>query len=261
MTEEVVDKPPEDKPPEPTEVEKIAAEMGWDSEYEGDNAKSAKDFILYAREDQEAKRRIIQKQTRKLEDMDRAITDLKEFNDRNYKVEINRLGRELKRLKKEKAEAVKSGDTDEVSFIDEQIKDIEDIKDAPPPKKEPAVHPDFPGWQEKNTWYGTEKGSDAELTESADNYFEANRNNPDFVALPYKRKLKKVEAFIKKEFPDKFSKPAKPPAGGVEGGGKKKTSTKRLSLSDLPPEAQETAKRFARNKIMSIDEYLKEYKG
>lgn len=250
MTEEV-----KIQDPEPSQIDVVAKKMGWDPEYKGENAKTAEEFILYSREIMDGMSKRVRNQSKQIGDLNYAMGELKSHNEAVYQAEVSRLKRELKELKEKRKEAVTDGDNERVAFLDEQIKEINSVPAPKKPDTPPPLPDGFEEWNETNQWFGT----DTELTQTADNMFEElKRDDPVFRALPYKRKLKKIESLIKNEFPEKFESEKKPtpPAGGVESGGKKAAKSKVYTLADLPDDLKKTAKIFERQGVMSVKDYI-----
>jgi hypothetical protein len=238
--------------PERSQVEVLAGKMGWNPDYEGEGAKSAEQFILDSREIMDGMTKRMRNQGKQLEEMNLAVSELKNHNETVYQLEVAKLKREIKTLKANRKEAIENGDTERVAEIDEQI---EDLNNVPAPKKAtPATPQEFSDWHEKNEWYE----SDNELTEFANRLSAGFKEDAVFQALPLTKRLKKIEKLVKAEFPEKFEATQKPtpPAGGVEGGGKKVNSKKVYALKDLPEDMQVSAKRFEKLGIMSVKDYI-----
>lgn len=151
-------------------------------------------------------------------------------------------------LTAQRDEAIEAGDKTAVKEFDKALKDAEAIKT-------PAdnVHPAIKAWEKENgDWFY----ADAEIQTFGLAFAQGHlqRNPEDFEGA-----MVKMEAAIKKAFPDKFEttrdKRKDPPA--VESGGRsegKKTFTK----SDLNDEQRKVMNSYVRNGVMTEDQYIKD---
>jgi len=237
--------------------EATAKKIGWNPDFEGEDALDAETYIVKSREIQDTQRKQKKVAEHKLENLERHVYQIKDTLDKSYQRDIESAKSEIEALKKERRAAIKDADVDEVDVIDAKIDAANERTRAPEaeqpkPKKD---HPDFTEWHEKNDWYLKDK----DRTEYANNLHEEFMKDPEISALSYPRFLKKIEAAVKAEF-DKKDPPPTP--SGVEGagttvrGGNKKV----LTVSDLPPDVKESMRRQIR--IGAYDnekDFIKEY--
>lgn len=208
--EKPVDKAPE--VPQLTEIEKRAVEMGWRplDEFNGDEDDfiDAKEFVrrkpLFDK---------IEGQSKEIKSVRKALEALKTHYTKVQETEYNRA---LTTLKEKRQEAISNADGVTFDQIDTQIKEVEsamavvkDTQNRPLVEDPPVVHPEFVAWQNKNQWYSAYKymrsWADDHGTELAKQ------------GLTPSEVLRRVEADVKKEFPDKFVNPNKAGAPSVEG--------------------------------------------
>lgn len=198
----------------------------------------------------------IHKQKREIQDLRASIDDLKKLHGKVAEVERKKVIDELKRAK---AIAMEQEDYDTVVDIDEKMADVkaQTKQAAPQPGPDPVFTRDFNDWRAKNQWYDT----NGAMHDAADAYGERLARS----GMHYKDVFENVEEYIKKEFPEKFRNPARTQSA-VDGGsrtsssrGSSRSTQSKVKFSDLPEEAQRTAKRFERQGVMSIDDYIKDY--
>lgn len=227
-----------------------AKSKGWKplEEFDGDPDEwvDAKEFIkrspLYDR---------LKQQGKKLKEQDKALHDMAGHIDKvaeaSYKRAINDLQREKK-------EAISVADSDRVEEID---KEIDQIRGEMVPAKPavPEVAPAIQEWIAKpeNKWFNESK----EMATFAVNYQQYLFSVDP--TLDVEESLKKVEKAVKKEFPDKFTNPARSSAAAVETSvAAVSTGKKVFSFKDLNDEQRSVASRMERLGIMSKDEYVKQ---
>lgn len=261
MTDEGVKKeegaqdPPEKKPDEPVEnkVETLAKEIGWNPDYDGENAKSAEEYILNGREIQATSSKHMKRQKQQIEDLTRGVADLKTFQETNYKVSVKNMKGRIRDLETQLADAKIDKDPVAEAKITKEITEIQAIPDELP-KTAAAPPPEFLEWRDENPWYSTD--------EKMHDFAEAiGDENTALAKADYPRFLKKIATAVKKEFPDKFEKPkAKTPAApSVESASRSsgKVTTKN-TYKDLTRDQQDACDNFVKIGIMTRDEYIKD---
>lgn len=218
------------------DYEAEAAEMGWrpKEEWTGkpENWKSAKVYVEHG----EVNARIA-----KIE---------KDYADRFDKLEkatsrsVERMkaqhAKEIDALKAQKREAVKAGDADAVDRIDEELDRLKADGPETVKRTDEQVQAE---WVKKNPWYD----EDEDLQIAAIGY--SNRiKSPD---LSFEDNLAKVEAYIRKKFPEKFEdkKTAANGHAAVDGGGSMSGIINRSAteFSKLPSEAKRQFERDVEN--------------
>lgn len=247
------------------QVEAKAREMGWKpkDEWEGDDSNwmDADKFVernerIKERADGIAKAEIsrLQREVKELSDT------IVEFRDYYSKVEQKAQERALAELKRKQREAVETGDTAAFDAVDREIEGM--AKDvASPEKKAPDSPDDAPAFREfvsRNDWYN----DDIRMTAAANRYgpelVRTKGYGPNDPAL-----YEEVERLVREEFPDKFGNPARKRAAAVESGntgpGNKRGGKK--GYADLPPEAKASCDKFVKQKLLTKEQYIKDYFG
>lgn len=193
-------------------IEQKALEMGWRplDEFEGDPEDfiDAKEFVrrkpLFEK---------IEHQSKELKAVRKALESFKDHYSKVKEVEFDRA---MRRLKEEQKQALVDQDVERFYAIEEAKDTIQKEKDDFVAKQkesqvqeEPALHPKFQAWVERNPWYGTEK----HMRVFADDLGVqlARTMAPEDV-------LKEVEKRVRAEFPHKFRNPNKDKPAGVEEG-------------------------------------------
>ena len=236
-------------------VERLAKEQGWRPKEnfsgDADDWVSAEEFIRRGGEIQHQRKRTI-------DDLKKSVDELKTLNERVYRVENDKLESELQSLKEDRKAAIRESDIELVEELDAKIGEVStQIAQTPAAENKATVHPAFPDWKIKNAWYGT----DPEMTEMADGIAVKGKED----GLPLPAILKKVDKAAAELYPDRINgsgtkkdaEPRETVLGSTRGAPDTKGQT--LRLSDLPQEAQESAKRFERQGIMSVAAYIKSY--
>lgn len=199
----------EQAPKELSPVEQEALEQGWvpKEEFTGDEHKwvDAAEFLRRG----ELFRKI-ELQSRELKDVRKALNEMKKLHADVREVEYKRA---LDTLRKEKKQALEDGDADAVISADEQMALIREHQRALATEvavEEPsgAQHPEFVAWTNKNQWYI----DNAPMRAFADTFGQSLARQ----GVPPSEVLRRVEAEVKKEFPNKFRNPNQDRKSAVE---------------------------------------------
>lgn len=254
MTEEVTGS--ESLQEQNTEVDPVEAkalEKGWKpkDEYNGDADKwrSAEVFLAL---DEPLKR--IEHQSKEMKQLRQA---LEAFKEHHTKVETVAFDRALKSLQAERKQAMIEGDTEKVFELEEAADQVKEQKRAlaetakRPAVQEPAVlNPEFVEWQGNNQWYQSNKA----MTAAADTYgteLHAQGYTPNQV-------LRKVEEYIKQEFPHKFTNANSSGASKVEGG--TRGGSRSSSGPALTQEQTDIMRKIVKTGVMTEAQYRAELK-
>ena len=232
-------------------IEDLARDIGWQSpdEYNGDDSNyiDAETFIRNGQIIQNNMRDSIKDQKQQLNDMSLSLSELKTHNERVYKVEVNRLTKEVSRLTKEKTEAIEAGDVERVEEIDEEIgaarQDMLPVEDKPVTVKKD--NPEYDEWIKVNEWYKTDK----EMSQYADMVADQNQG------VSFKRVSALVQRKVKEMFPEKFHNDNKTAMSRVEGA-TRQAGNVRFTKSDLTDDQRNIMSQFVRQGIMSEKEYI-----
>jgi|SRR5215213_1901649 len=254
MTEQVQDQDDNQVAPEPTQNEVEARSAGWvpKEEYQGDENKwvDADEFVrrgpLFEK---------INSTNRELKEVRKALDQLKVHH---HNVKETAYKEALAALKAEKKDAYVDGDPDKIIEIDDKIELVKEQQRQYTAQKaaeaaqavKQEVNPEFKNWTDRNTWYETSKPMRA--------FADALGIELHQSGLTPQEVLKRVEAQIKEEFPNKFRNPNRDKAAPVEGAGKGSgTSKNHYSLSS---EERAIMQRFVRQGVMTEDQYIAEHK-
>lgn len=245
------------EPSEYSEVEQLAMENGWKpkEQYSGDPAKwrSAELFMelkpFYERIESQSK--LIKQNQKQFQDI---AKDMATVRQQAYDKAIND-------LKSAKRNAMRDGDLERVSNIDDQLDNVREqkqkqlqidaqkIQEATQPEQTGVLHPSFVDWQNRNTWYTR----DEDLKDWADargQRLAAQGTNPDAV-------LAQLEREVKQKFPEKFTNPnAAKPSAVAAGGSKPSAKAAKLNMSD---EERRIMNTIIRSGALTEDEYVKQY--
>lgn len=187
---------------------------------------------------------------------------------KNTKAQADRaVAQAIAELEAKKETAIKEGDVAEVKKLDKKIDETkksaadDDGDDEPAAKKGGDLSDDdkraYNAWAKDNPWFKTDK----RLTKFAEGVFmELAESDEDWDDKTLAQQLKAVAKEVKKEFPHKFAqtKQKEPPA--VEGGGGSLGGDGKKGYADLPAEAKQICDDMVRQKIMTREQYLKEYR-
>lgn len=242
--------PPDSKPPEsssqsePTELELIAMEMGWnpDKDTVGDQWVDARTYIKRTHDIQKTQARTIKDTSRKLEKVLSSVDSLKAHYERVAQSQQEKYDREIATLKAERRVAIAENDPAKVDELDSQIDSLKEAKaktsqipDTPPV----SIDPVFEEWADENPWFGDD--GDKEMSAFAKKRARLYRVQEIRDDALYRETMDEITREVKKEFPEKFGKGKRqtvtPPAGGVEGGRPSGSSpTRTPTYKDLDPE-------------------------
>jgi len=259
MTEEVVKTSPESESKqvtevtkaEPTELELKAREQGWvpKEEFNGEEHMwyDAGEFLrrgpLFQKIDSVSKEN---------KDLKLALREMKNLQ---AKIRETEYANAIRDLKAKKRDALAEGDADAVIDAEEKIELVKEEQlqlreqNAYEPPVEAELQPEFVDWKTRNPWYS----STPHMKVFADTL------GIDLAkqGVPKSEVLKKVEAAVRKEFPNKFRNPNQDKPGAVESGTSKTTTSSSFQLTDDEHRAMKT---FVRQGIMTEAEYKEQLK-
>jgi hypothetical protein len=245
---------PEPEPDaEPTEVETLAAGMGWapESEWRGDPAKHV-DAATFLKTGPEILRATLKKQDAQLGEMN---TTLKGMAKAAKGVEERAYERAVKDLKTRQKEAVSDADTEEFERLDAEI----DALEKPEPQgtaEKPAADavandPNFSLFSENNKWYGTDYAMSAYADQIAVHVGQKHQGAEFYEEL---------SAAVKKNFPDAFRNTKRDRAPSVEEGASQSgRGAKGRSYADLPREAKTACDEFVDDGVLTKEAYVADY--
>lgn len=258
MTEQVVN-PPEDgnkestavDKQEPTEIEIKAREQGWvpKEEFNGEEHMwyDAGEFLrrgpLFQKIDSVSKEN---------KDLKLALREMKNLQ---AKIRETEYAKALQDLKAQKRDAIAEGDADAVIAAEEKIDLVKEEQAqlreqlTQEPVSESELQPEFVDWKARNPWYSS--------TPHMKVYADTVGLELAKQGVPKSEVLRKVEAAVKKEFPNKFRNPNQDKPSGVESGTSKSKPSSGIQLSEDEHRAMKT---FVRQGIMTEAEYKEQLK-
>ena len=262
--------------PAQNEIEDVAKELGWNPDYDGEDAKTAREFIINSKEIQKTQRDHAKKLKEQLEatrgEVDELRNGFSEFENHlrtTHAADVARWKSEIAELKAEHKSAMRDGDVDAAERLERKIESTEKMQPKEPPKTAFPGAKDVAKWVTETEWYNEKaSGYNADAKSFADAIYAENfvygpDGQPARMKLPVPKLLKKIEREVKKEFPELFEEEQKKPtAPSVEGAGHRVApkTTKIKSIKDLPDGARQAADRFVNKmKIMTEAEYIKDY--
>jgi hypothetical protein len=186
--------------------EQTAFDKGWrpEEQFEGDGWIPAKEYLgrapLYEG---------LSKANKKIKRMEQAMD---RFSEHNKKIEEATYAKAKAEIKQQRIDALKNEDYDTAIALEDKARELE----AEPTHQNDAPNDAFEEWQERNSWYNDNR----RMTLFADAAGQEVLNSGSNVGP--EELYRKVEAEVRKEFPEEFSKAlpnrGAPPSKG--GGGK-----------------------------------------
>lgn len=271
------------KAPQTDPVEELAKELGWNSEYDGDDKKTARDFILNSKEIQKTQRDHAKKLMEKLERTQGQVEELQngfsEFEShirQTAAAEVGKWKQRVADLKAERKAAVRDGDVDAVERIERKLEAAENDKPVAPPKTSFPGQKEVAKWVNTTDWYNpssakhnSEAKAYADAIYSENILYDQRTGQQIGLKLSVPRMLQKIEREVKKEFPELFEsaevKQPAPKAPLVEAGGTRKAGgakTKYTSIKDLPEDMRASADRLINKMgVISLEQYVKDQKA
>lgn len=256
---------------EPTAIDTLAREMGWNPDYKGLDREfvDSRTYIRRSREIQDTMRTQLKAQGTQIEDLQQTVTsgldNLRQHQEKVSKSEIAKLKGEIVGLKTKRRAAVKEGDVDLVDELDGQIEgrqaasqEAGTVIPTPPVKTTAKPPPEFAPWAGKNSWYQT----DLEMTDFANSI--VNQNSQLSAPENYSRLLNLVDRKMRAEFPDKFENAKKTPekntpsVPSVESGGRRAGGKKTFTKADLSDDQKSVLKDALKLKVMTEKEYIED---
>jgi len=232
-----------------TDAELEAMDSGWipKEEYKGVEHKWV-DAGEFLRRGELFKK--IEDQSKQLKDVRSALNEMKKLHGQVREVEYKRA---LDALREQKRTALQEGDADAVIAAEERIdlvkEQVKQLQAEPQAVQEASEHPEFTQWTDRNSWYKN-SGPMKAFADALGQDLARAGNSPSEV-------LKKVEAEVRKEFPNKFRNPNQDKPGSVETGQGRGTSKSSFSLTD---EQRRVMNTFVRSGVMTEKQYVEELK-
>lgn len=242
--------------PQVDPITELAVEMGFNPDYDGENKKTAAEFIKHGAKIQRSQSEKIKDLIDQSAEMRSDFVKMQETFDKSLTAqqEQARKNLELQRaeLEAKRYQAVDEADTEEFKRIDKQIRDIDkqasDIKPSEKVPKEQEIFNDW--WSDKKAWLKQGSAAEKEMMKAITNFRIDNGGNATKV-LDVNKELAAAEEHLKKLYPENFGlKPEEKPGGASVGEGKPKstgTGEPKLKKSELTSDEKkqfETMKKY-----------------
>ena len=238
-----------------------AKRQGWvpQDEYDGPSEKwvDAETFVKKGKEINALLRKDNEFLKREISEMKSTMMEFKKFSADNEKRAYERA---LSELREQKKQAVSQGDGDKLLEVDDAIEELKEqrARESQEAKKTTnQIDPSFVEWNDENKWFG----KDTELTEEANLIGETiKRRQPTLIGREF---LDEVTKRVKKMYPEKFTNANRDKPSPVEAttGNKMSAKSGKHSFNDLPPEAKSACIKFEKQKLLTREEYIKDFFG
>lgn len=271
MTEETNEVVEETTTSDPIEEKALAA--GWKplEEWDGDPTewRDAKTFV-----DRGELLNKIHQQNRTMKELRTILDDMK-----NQVVNLTKqqLGAYENALKNKRKEFIEEGNSSEVDKVDRMIEEVRkqqpQVSNGPTASEQKRIQEVFNDFKKSNPWFE----SDAELTSEANQisqlkmqaaineYQQATgRQKTYFTPEEAEEIFEFVSKEVRKRNPNKFKnqKKASPPSvEGTEKGSSSSGNKKQYTMRDVPEDYREMVKRFTRQGVLTVHEYVESLKA
>jgi hypothetical protein len=254
------------------DYEAEAKPLGWvpKEEYRGDPERwrDAKAFVEYGEQMMPILRdnfKTLKEEYRLTKkEVERLNATLQEFSqyhkqtaDREQKKAEAKYQAEIKALKQAQAKAVKDGDVESYQNLETKREELEANKPEKPAETSGPT-PEYTEWIADNHWYI----EDEELKTKAE--LIAKIYIAEHPKAGNKSMFKHITKTIKELYPQKFENPKRNEAAAVgSGDGSNNTggyiAKINRTYNDLPPDAKKACDMFVADKLLTREEYVKEY--
>lgn len=236
------------------DVEARARRMGWvpKDEFRGPDTawKDAEAFI----EAGEAAMPVLRERNRKLDaEVAKLQAIVRDLPGKLSKIEQQMYERATKELKDRQRKAVESGDVEEFDAVEREISSLQkQAKEDGGDKKPADTQPIVDAWAKQNPWFN----DDEDMAAYAEGLHTKTWNgDPDTL----EENLQMVTDRVKKMFAAKFENPNRQRPATVEGNGAKVKTKRGKGYDDMPAEARAVCDELVAAKVLTRDEYIKDY--
>lgn len=231
----------------PEQIEEAQAQ-GWQEDFEGDNKKSAAEFIhdgKFFKEIGELK----SKNKKLSQSFDQLTTHYEKVRESDLKKAESDYQEKIEQLKSDKVQALDEGDNRRVVEIDEQIRTTE----KPVVEKIAQANNDFNDWVKTNEWYDDSEFLRVEADSIGQQYYDSGKRGAQLFTA--------IEKHIKRKYPNEFENENRSRPASVEGGsnGTTKPVSGKVSIKDLTREERQVFERFKSNGIFKTDKSVQTY--
>jgi hypothetical protein len=236
--------------PDTAEQIKEAEAQGWQSDFEGDNKKTAAEFIHDGRFFKQIDD--LKQKNNKLQSSFETLTSHYEkvrVNDQK-KAEAD-YNEKIDQLKQEKVTALDEGDNIRVVEIDEQLRATE--KPVEQPINPNPQNPEFEKWSKDNEWYGNSTFLQIEADKVGEFYYGKGLRGTELFTA--------IGDHVKELHPEKFENQSRQRAPSVEEGTPvaSKPVKGKVSEKDLTQNEREVYRNFKANGVFKTDEDVQTY--
>ena len=203
-----------------------------------------------------------------LKEFREAAEEFKKFQRESYERKAADYETRIAEIKSSRAQAITDGDGQKVNALDDALDEAKDgLKEAraeaaksvqvetKAPPTEQRVDPSLQSWLDRNDWFG----KDRRLTGIANGIGESLRlEEPD---LKGEKFLERLDEILSEELPNKFGKKTNGRGSTVESGSGRQSrgSSSAHSYDNLPAEAKKACDRFVSQKLITREEYVKDF--
>lgn len=233
--------------PELSEAEIEASTQGWvpKDQFKGDPKfwRSAEEFLEIGRNELPVLRERNKKLGKEVEDLRRQF---RKIPGQIADIERKTIERVTRELKEKQRRAVEEGDIEAFDAVDKELSELQKQ-----PEKPQDIQPIIDDWVMENDWYG----SDEDMAAYAQGLHGRTWDrNPETLEA----NLKMVAEKTQKVFAEKRENPNRSKPSAVENAAKIKTKSGH-SYGDLPPEAKAICDELVAGKVLTKDQYVKDY--
>jgi len=213
--------------PEDIESAKI---QGWNENYDGDNKKTAREFL----ETGQAINAVLKDRLDKVSEDNKSINAelsktrqaMEKLIDFQGEQKNRAVEKAVAELEERRNKAIDEGDRKAVHEIDKEIQDT---------VKTDTENPEFDSWVKENQWYESDPFLRIEAEKVADGYFNT--------GLTGKKLYDAVKNHVKELYPSKFSNPNREEPSAAESSHPSNGKAKK-TFADLPAEAKQAYEEF-----------------
>ncbi len=236
--------------PDTPEQVKEAESQGWQADFEGDNKKTAAEFIHDGRFFKQIDD-LKQKNNKLQSSFEQLTSHYEKVRVIDQKKAEESYREKIQQLKQEKVTALDEGDNVRVVEIDEQIRTTE--KPVDKPVEATPQNPDFDKWVQDNDWYHNSTFLQIEADKVGEFYYGKGLRGTEL--------FNAIGDHVQELHPDKFENKKRSRAATVEGGssGSVKKTNGKVSEKDLTQDEREVYRNFKVSGVFKTDEDVQTY--
>jgi len=224
-----------------------AESQGWQADFEGDNKKSAAEFIRDGKYFKQINE--LQSDNKKLKSsFDKLTNHYEKVRASDQKKSEKEYLDKIEKLKSEKVTALDEGDNQRVVDIDEQIRVTEK-----PVQEIPVVNAEFDDWVKDNDWYDSSEFLRIEADSIGQQYFDQGKRG--------KQLFDAIGNHVKRKYPADFENEKRSRPASVEEttNGAQKPAKGKMTVKDLTKNERQVFENFKANGIFKTDDSVQKY--